>query len=230
MVDGLGTDPLVTLYRAVADLARAAVAETSESWYFDAAVGALTNGPDVVPTVPASRPVVDDWLEPALALAPCRLAPVVGAIAAGAERLSWVRSYDDLAASEPLDAFRDHYSWAPLAPAPVAVDRLIGLTLQAPGIDYPSHQHAPAELYGIIAGHADWQIGDGPYEPKRAGDVMVHEPGQAHAMLTHDQPLLCWVIWADQPDAAAAFVKPPSEWATGSRAAASSRPDTRKRP
>ncbi|MEM7093022.1 MAG: dimethylsulfonioproprionate lyase family protein [Actinomycetota bacterium] len=121
---------------------------------------------------------------------------------------AWRRAYDELPPSPDLDAYREHYAWLPLAappdrsmPAPfVAGDALVGLSLQAPGVTYPHHHHEAAELYGVLCGPIDWQVGDGPWTTMHPGDTIVHRPSESHSMRTGDHAALCWALWPDRSD------------------------------
>ena len=54
-------------------------------------------------------------------------------------------------------------------------------TVQGPEVHYAQHVHKAPELYVVIGGSGDWQIGDGPFEPKGPGDWIWHPTGTRHA-------------------------------------------------
>jgi hypothetical protein len=109
-------------------------------------------------------------------------AGLVTAMAREPDGVAWYpsRSYDD----EPTMAdFLPHYAVAMIfgpdrfgRRCPYASDRAtLGVTLQAPGLDYPAHGHEAVEIYYILAGGADWQQGDGVWRRKVPGDFVLHE-------------------------------------------------------
>jgi mannose-6-phosphate isomerase-like protein (cupin superfamily) len=129
-------------------------------------------------------------------------AGLVTAMAREPDGVAWYpsRSYDD----EPTMAdFLPHYAVAMIfgpdrfgRRCPYASDRAtLGVTLQAPGLDYPAHGHEAVEIYYILAGGADWQQGDGVWRRKVPGDFVLHEAHEPHAMRTRDEPLLAMFAW-----------------------------------
>lgn len=75
-------------------------------------------------------------------------------------------------------------------------DVWLGLSLVAPGIDYPFHQHPPDELYLVLSG-SEWYREDlGWFTPGIGGHV--HNPPNArHAMRAGSEPLLAfWLLWS----------------------------------
>lgn len=150
-----------------------------------------------------SLPVVDQWLGRAVANATGPWRHVADLVGRTADQLQWCMAYADLPSTPELDSYRDHYSFAALAcpigqraePVFVIDDVLVGLSIQAPHVDYPHHHHAPAELYAIISGTAQWQVGDQPWSTKRPGDLIVHRPNESHSMRTTDEPLLALAVW-----------------------------------
>ncbi len=153
---------------------------------------------------PASRPVVDEWLETSVLGATGPWSDVAEMLARANPDLRWLRAYEHLENSAELARFRDHYSFAALASpifrgevaAPIkADDQLVGFSLQAPGVFYPGHHHEPPELYGIISGTIEWKIGEGEWVTKCPGDVIVHRSHELHAMRTINEPALTWAVW-----------------------------------
>lgn len=70
----------------------------------------------------------------------------------------------------------------------------VGLLLQMPDLVYPAHAHAAHELYLVLSGTAEWQLGDAPFRPQPPGSFIHHPGGRRHAMTTRSEPLLA--IWA----------------------------------
>lgn len=72
---------------------------------------------------------------------------------------------------------------------------LLGFTLIAPHTAYPAHAHPAIELYLVVAGTATWQLGDAPGALRPPGAAILHPSGEAHAMITGDEPLLALFTW-----------------------------------
>ena len=74
-------------------------------------------------------------------------------------------------------------------------DVLVGISLMAPQVRYPNHQHPPEEIYVSLAGGAWWKEGGSWHQPG-SGGLVYNEPNVLHAMATDDKPLLAvWCLW-----------------------------------
>lgn len=75
-------------------------------------------------------------------------------------------------------------------------DAIIGVSLVAPNIWYPEHNHPPEEIY-IVMSEGDWyREGKGWYTPG-LGTIVYHPPWVTHAMRSSAKPLLAvWCLWA----------------------------------
>lgn len=147
--------------------------------------------------------VVTSYLAGCRALARAPLAErLVAAIGAEPGEVPWypTRSYDD----EPSMAdFLRRYAVASIVGpdrfgrhCPYFSERIfLGLTLQAPNVDYAAHAHQAVEIYYILAGNVDWQQGDGAWRRKRPGDFVLHEAHEPHAMRTGEAPALALFAW-----------------------------------
>jgi hypothetical protein len=164
--------------------------------------------------VPAAQPLDDDalpalrprrlpvcaWFERALADVPPCLAAPLPTLASVAERMCWQQN-----ASYAGAGFLDGYGYCELAgPGGHVRDgaRSLGLLLLAPHVTYPLHAHPATETYLILCGAPRWQIGAGDPVARRAGAVIRHASGVAHAMHAGPAPLLaayCWEDHLDQP-------------------------------
>jgi hypothetical protein len=78
-------------------------------------------------------------------------------------------------------------------------DIIIGVSLLAPHVRYPDHNHDPEEVYLVLSpgrfqhGQSDW------FEPG-IGGTLYNEPNIKHAMASGNAPLLAlWYLWAGQP-------------------------------
>jgi quercetin dioxygenase-like cupin family protein len=76
-------------------------------------------------------------------------------------------------------------------------DVWLGLSLLAPHVRYPDHDHPPEETY-LVLGPGAFSQGGGPwFEPGRGGSFH-NPPGILHAMRAGEAPLLA--LWALRPD------------------------------
>ena len=74
-------------------------------------------------------------------------------------------------------------------------DVWIGVSLMAPHVRYPDHQHPPEEVYTVLS-EGDWRQGDGDWFTPGIGGVVHNPPGIVHAMRSGEKPLLAiWCLW-----------------------------------
>jgi len=155
---------------------------------------------------PVSLPVVDSWLGAAVAGVPAQWAGLAEALLEAAPVLNWMRAYEHFHATPEVESFRGHYAFAALAgpvfrgrtPPFLAEDLLVGFSIQAPGVTYPAHHHESPELYGVMNGELEWQVGV-TWSTRRAGDVVLHRSHESHAMVTGSTPVLAWACWSRNP-------------------------------
>ena len=76
-------------------------------------------------------------------------------------------------------------------------DVMIGVSLMAPHVRYPDHQHPPEEVYVSLAGGAWWKE-SGDWHQPGSGGLVYNEPNVLHAMATEQAPLLA--IWCLRVD------------------------------
>lgn len=152
----------------------------------------------------ASRRTVCRYLDEALAtarVASPALARLVTAFAALEPGLRWVPR----AASGPFasDNWPDGHANATIV-GPGGLeersDLVIGVSLLAPHVRYPDHDHRPEEVYLVLSpgrfqhGMSDW------FEPG-IGGTLYNEPNMRHAMASGDAPLFAfWCLWAGDDD------------------------------
>jgi len=77
-----------------------------------------------------------------------------------------------------------------------------GLFLLGPGIHYPLHTHAAAEVYYALSGRLTLAhgLGAAPFE-LRAGSYSVTPPDRLHSLATGSGPVLLAYLWAGEVDA-----------------------------
>ncbi|HLY66899.1 MAG TPA: dimethylsulfonioproprionate lyase family protein, partial [Chloroflexota bacterium] len=71
----------------------------------------------------------------------------------------------------------------------------LGLTLIAPTTQYPAHHHPAIETYLVVSGTASWRLGSEHERPQPPGTCIFHPSGEAHAMRSHEDPLLAIYSW-----------------------------------
>ncbi|WP_331372747.1 dimethylsulfoniopropionate lyase [Sinorhizobium chiapasense] len=78
-------------------------------------------------------------------------------------------------------------------------DVWIGVTLMAPHVRYPDHNHRPEEVYLVLSDGA-FRQGDGQWFRPGFGGSFYNEPGIKHAMRSFEKPFLAfWALLADRP-------------------------------
>ncbi|MGZ9719559.1 dimethylsulfoniopropionate lyase [Rhizobium miluonense] len=77
-------------------------------------------------------------------------------------------------------------------------DVWIGVTLMAPGVRYPYHDHAPEEVY-LVLSEGEFQHGTSQWFSPGVGGSFYNPPGIKHAMRSVDTPLFAfWALLADR--------------------------------
>lgn len=184
-----------------------AAINTNASAEFDELAERLVQFGPSRPVEPLRDPVVDEWLHAAIDAAPEPWAQLASLLGEASPELPWLMSYPHLESSSSLEAFRSHYSYQLLAgpavgrcePPVVHEDLILCFSLQAPNVLYPQHHHDAPEIYGIISGTLDWQVGE-TWSTKGPGDVIIHRSHESHSMRTNNEPVLTWVAWSRDPD------------------------------
>ena len=132
-------------------------------------------------------------------------AALAAALLDAAGALHWYRPYASYAGEADIDALREGYFAAALVEN--ANGCSVFFTVQAPGLDYPSHVHKAPEMYHPVAGRALWQWGGEPFAYKEPGAWIHHPSGTRHAIRTVDQPLLAMVAWTADLDSESVIVR-----------------------
>jgi quercetin dioxygenase-like cupin family protein len=71
-------------------------------------------------------------------------------------------------------------------------DLYVGVTVMAPGVLYPDHDHAPAEVYLPLSAGAWWNA-EMPWTDPGHGGFIYNPPGILHAMRAGPAPFLA--LW-----------------------------------
>ena len=130
------------------------------------------------------------------------LAGLAEACEAARGQFRWTQNaaYDEARVGREL---LDKYAYAALT-GPDGLRRcevpLSGYILMAPGLEYAGHRHAPREIYLLLTPGAQWSLDGGDWFEVGAGELIVHEPWQMHAMRTADKPMLAFAAWLERGD------------------------------
>ncbi len=111
----------------------------------------------------------------------------------------------------PLAQWRETYKGGPLGQdfedsfacyeilgrdAPFATDQMRGFVLYFPaGLHYPWHHHPAEELYLVVAGQGEFAISGEEPRMLSSGNTIYHRSNIPHALTTHDQPIMTYVLW-----------------------------------
>lgn len=118
------------------------------------------------------------------------VAELADAIARIGDEVAWGQRSD---ADDHPAAFAEGHADAVLVhsggPEPEA---LVGLSLLAPGVTYPDHQHPPEEVYVVLSPGEFRRHGEQWHAPG-IGGVVYNPPTVLHAMRSGDAPLLA--VW-----------------------------------
>lgn len=76
-------------------------------------------------------------------------------------------------------------------------DVWLGVTLMAPHVRYPDHDHAPEEVY-LVLSPGEFKQGEGDWFSPGIGGSFYNRPGIRHAMRSVDAPFLAfWALSAE---------------------------------
>lgn len=142
---------------------------------------------------------VCDLLEPAMrpvGQVP-ELLPLVEAFRRIAPRLHWKQRADSTGTASGNFA-ANHANAMIIGPGGLEQrdDIWLGVTLMAPAIRYPDHDHAPEEVY-LVLSDGEFSQADGAWFTPGIGGSFYNEPGIKHAMRSTGQSLFAfWVLRA----------------------------------
>ena len=112
-------------------------------------------------------------------------------------RLRWEQSYrreDGLVPDAMLDGYAFNEVVGKHGPF-VSESIRCGIGVWGPAIHYPRHHHQAEEIYLVLAGSAEFELGDaGPVE-RGVGDVVYVAPNQVHSFSTSDDLLVVFYLW-----------------------------------
>jgi hypothetical protein len=109
-------------------------------------------------------------------------------------QLEWCRrtAYDGTASENFVDG---HANAMIIGPGGLEQrkDLWLGVTLMAPNVRYPDHDHAPEEVY-LVLSRGEFQQGEGGWFSPGIGGSFYNVPGIKHAMRSVNTPL--FAFWA----------------------------------
>ena len=74
-------------------------------------------------------------------------------------------------------------------------DLVVGITLLAPKIQYPDHDHPPEEVY-ITLSDGNWRQNAGVWSSPGLGGLVYNPKNITHSMRAKNEPLLAvWCLW-----------------------------------
>lgn len=75
-------------------------------------------------------------------------------------------------------------------------DVWLGVSLMAPHVRYPDHNHPPEETY-LVLSEGEFRHGESGWFAPGMGGTFYNEPGIPHAMRTAERPLFAfWALWS----------------------------------
>lgn len=124
---------------------------------------------------------------------------VVTAFACVRHALKWEQSYtkaDGVVGDDMLNG----YGFAEIVGklGPFVSDKVrSGIGVWGPNIDYPAHSHGAEEVYVVVAGEAEFTVGDAPSAWRRTGDAVLVPSNTVHGFRTGTKPLVVLYVWQD---------------------------------
>ncbi|MDG2204840.1 MAG: dimethylsulfonioproprionate lyase family protein [Alphaproteobacteria bacterium] len=80
-------------------------------------------------------------------------------------------------------------------------DVIVGVSLLAPEIEYPGHNHPPEELY-VVMSDGDWRQNKNPWHAPGLGGLVCNPANITHSMRSGPKPLLAiWCLWTQMENA-----------------------------
>jgi len=161
-------------------------------------------GNEWVPVEPENGPA-SDLMVSSLAYTTTTTHGIAALFAGERTTCKWEQTYkpSDNAA---LNAMLDSYGFAEVIGkwGPFVSDQSrVGMALWGPNVVYPQHRHKADEIYIIVAGSAEFSVGEGTgswTEIRRAGDIVRISSNSLHGFTTADEPLAILAVWQAAPE------------------------------
>ncbi|MDQ0511687.1 dimethylsulfonioproprionate lyase family protein [Ancylobacter amanitiformis] len=178
--------------------------QASEAKSSLAAIKARLKAPAAPRGTPGSRLPACDHLDAALATAEAApsVAGLIAAFRALEPMLAWRRrpTHDGTASANFADG---HANAMIVGPGGVEEreDVWLGVSLLAPHVRYPDHDHAPEETYLVLSG-GEFRHGESDWFAPGIGGSFYNVPAIRHAMRSGDAPLFAlWALKVERPAA-----------------------------
>lgn len=138
-------------------------------------------------------------LKAALSLRPQQksLSSLMDAFAELEPELGWQRrtNYDEATASENFPDGHGNCMIAGPGGFEMRTDISLGVSLLAPNVRYPDHDHSPEETY-LVLSDGMFRQGDGNWFTPGVGGTFYNVPMIRHAMRSGERPLFAfWALW-----------------------------------
>lgn len=160
---------------------------------------ALETPAEMEPVAPTRLDCCGQHLEPALQTAEA-VAPPVAQLARALRvlepQLKWGVRSNAREVGEPY--LSGHANAMFIGPGQLESRRDVwmGVSLMAPHINYPYHDHTPEEVY-VALSDGGWQQNADPWVEPGIGGLIYNPPGIRHAMRSGVNPFLAaWCLWA----------------------------------
>jgi len=160
--------------------------------------GALATPAELEPVKPGRIPCCRH-LEPAFvaaADAPKPAARLASTLHGLEPHLKWVARGNAAEIGEPF--LSGHANASIVGPGALEnrADVWVGVSLMAPRITYPDHNHAPEEVY-VALSPGEWRQNDNAWVEPGVGGLVYNPPSIRHAMRSGAAPFLAaWCLWA----------------------------------
>lgn len=153
-------------------------------------------GDDWITVEPSYLPAAD-FLGEAIANTDQQTRALVETFERHKNRLRWEQSYRKKDGVVP-EAMLEGYAFAETIgmQGPFVSERIrAGIGIWGPEIVYPRHQHQAEEIYIVLAGSAEFKIGEAEESRRSTGDVVYVESNTPHGFRTTDQSLVVYYLW-----------------------------------
>jgi len=170
---------------------------TYDSCLIEPFLGELKNWGDTWQPVQTSHLPAAEYLDGALVNTNGQTASLVSEFGANREHLRWEQSYKstDNAVGEDMLA---GYGFAEIVgqEGPLVSHNLrTGIGVWGPNIVYPVHQHKAEEIYIVLAGSAEFSIGEDSATRYGPGDLVHVAPMTPHGFQTDQEILVVLYLW-----------------------------------
>lgn len=153
-------------------------------------------GNEYVPVDPVYLPAADN-LGDAIATSHPQTRALLALLEKQKSRLFWEQSYtqQDGVVS---DAMLANYGFVEIlgSQGPFVSERIrAGVSIYGPGIVYPRHRHQAEEIYIVLAGSAEFKVGDADGIERSANEVIFVSSNTTHGFRSGADALVIFYLW-----------------------------------